>query len=81
MGDKYQLPTISTMTAIMSLHNEATTSRGSFTTGQSWGALRKAWKGYRIAKVQGDNAKKGIPSSRTVRLIPVSSEAFTTRNF
>ena len=28
-----------------------------FTVGQSWGALRKAWKGYRIAKVQGDNAK------------------------
>ena len=28
-----------------------------FTTGQSWGALRKAWKGYRIAKVQGDNGK------------------------
>lgn len=44
------------MTAIMSLHNE-TTNRGTFTTGQSWGALRKAWKGYRIAKVQGDNAK------------------------
>lgn len=57
MGDKYQLSTISIMTAIMSLHNEATTSRGSFTTGQSWGALRKAWKGYRIAKVQGDNPK------------------------
>ncbi|MEW6603209.1 MAG: hypothetical protein AB1351_00800 [Thermoproteota archaeon] len=32
-------------------------SNNSFTTGQSWGALRKAWKGYRIAKVQGDNAK------------------------
>ena len=44
------------MTAIMSLHNE-TASRGTFTTGQSWGALRKAWKGYRIAKVQGDNGK------------------------
>lgn len=28
-----------------------------FTIGQSWGALRKAWKGYRIAKVQGDNGK------------------------
>ncbi len=28
-----------------------------FTVGQSWGALRKAWKGYRIAKVQGDNGK------------------------
>ncbi len=44
------------MTAIMSLHNE-TASKSNFTTGQSWGALRKAWKGYRIAKVQGDNAK------------------------
>ena len=44
------------MTAIMSLHNE-TASRYTFTTGQSWGALRKAWKGYRIAKVQGDNAR------------------------
>lgn len=28
-----------------------------YTTGQSWGALRKAWKGYRIAKVQGDTAR------------------------
>jgi len=25
--------------------------------GQVWGALRKAWKSYRIAKVQGDNAR------------------------
>ena len=25
--------------------------------GQVWGALRKAWKGYRIAKVQGDIAR------------------------
>jgi hypothetical protein len=46
------------MTAIMSLQNEtATTTGGNFTTGQSWGALRKAWKGYRIAKVHSDNAK------------------------
>jgi hypothetical protein len=44
------------MTALMSLQNE-TATRGNFTTGQSWGALRKAWKGYRIGKVQGDNAK------------------------
>lgn len=28
-----------------------------FTTGQSWGALRKAWKGYRIAKAHGDEKK------------------------
>ena len=47
------------MTAIMSLHQEtsAQQSQNSFTTGQSWGALRKAWKGYRIAKVHGDNVK------------------------
>ncbi len=44
------------MTAIMSLHNEAA-ERSNFTTGQSWGALRKAWKGYRIAKVQGDASR------------------------
>jgi hypothetical protein len=25
-----------------------------YQTGQIWGALRKAWKGYRIAKVQKD---------------------------
>ena len=43
------------MTAIMSVR-EAVVSRGNFTPGQSWGALRKAWKGYRIAKY-GDNAK------------------------
>jgi hypothetical protein len=45
------------MTAIMSLHQESATTRGNFTTGQSWGALRKAWKGYRIAKVNGDNGR------------------------
>ena len=32
-------------------------SRGKFTTGQTWGALKKAWKGYKIAKVQQDRAK------------------------
>jgi hypothetical protein len=50
------------MTAIMSLHQEAQeaptqNTPSSFSIGQSWGALRKAWKGYRIAKVQGDNTK------------------------
>lgn len=42
------------MSAISSLHSE---KKSNFTIGQSWGALRKAWKGYRIAKVQGDNGK------------------------
>jgi hypothetical protein len=32
-------------------------SQNNFTIGQSWGALRKAWKGYRIAKVQADNPR------------------------
>jgi hypothetical protein len=47
------------MTAIKSLHQEAIIEHpdSNFTTGQSWGALRKAWKGYRIAKVQSDDAK------------------------
>ncbi|MBV9176279.1 MAG: hypothetical protein JO297_04520 [Nitrososphaeraceae archaeon] len=47
------------MTAIMSLHHETQIQQpeNSFTTGQSWGALRKAWKGYRIAKVQSDDVK------------------------
>ena len=59
MDTKYECVSISTdMTAIMSLHQEASTQQeNGFTTGQSWGALRKAWKGYRIAKVQDDNAK------------------------
>jgi hypothetical protein len=59
MDSKYKRVTNSTdMTAIMSLHQEESTQQeNNFTTGQSWGALRKAWKGYRIAKVQDDNAK------------------------
>jgi hypothetical protein len=47
------------MTAIMSLNQDTPvqTSDNNFSKGQSWGALRKAWKGYRIAKVQADNLK------------------------
>lgn len=29
----------------------------SYTKGQTWGALKKAWKAYKIAKVQNDNAR------------------------
>lgn len=28
-----------------------------YSKGQTWGALRKAWKGYRIAKAQDDKKK------------------------
>ncbi len=59
MDSKYKRVINSTdMTAIMSLHQEESTQQeNNFTTGQSWGALRKAWRVYRIAKVQDDNAK------------------------
>lgn len=48
--------------ALASIHeSELTASQPvntqNFTVGQSWGALRKAWKGYRIAKVQNDDTK------------------------
>ena len=48
------------MTAIQSLHQEPTDASdvgNNFSTGQSWGSLIKAWKGYRIAKVHNDNTK------------------------
>jgi hypothetical protein len=28
-----------------------------YTKGQTWGALKKAWKAYKIAKVQNDKAR------------------------
>jgi hypothetical protein len=28
-----------------------------FSTGQTWGALKKAWKAYKIAKVENDREK------------------------
>jgi hypothetical protein len=34
-----------------------TPTMAQYQTGQIWGALRKAWKGYRIAKVQHDNTR------------------------
>jgi hypothetical protein len=36
----------------------------SYTTGQTWGALRKAWKAYKIAKVQNDSARMKEYASR-----------------
>jgi len=35
-----------------------------FTTGQTWGALKKAWKAYKIAKVQNDQSKMKEYSNR-----------------
>ena len=32
-------------------------SEQKFTKGQTWGALKKAWKAYKIAKVQNDRTK------------------------
>lgn len=36
---------------------QVTSNEGKYTTGQSWGALRKAWRGYRIAKVTKDETR------------------------
>ena len=61
MGYKYKVADLQPdMTALVSLNQETSATQNSdntFTTGQSWGALRKAWKGYRIAKVQADDTK------------------------
>ncbi|HEY4674281.1 MAG TPA: hypothetical protein VIH03_08950 [Nitrososphaerales archaeon] len=35
-----------------------------YTKGQTWGALKKAWKAYKIAKVQKDKAKLKTYSER-----------------
>ncbi|HEX2304660.1 MAG TPA: hypothetical protein VIP29_06485 [Nitrososphaeraceae archaeon] len=48
--------------ALASIHERELTvsqpvNNQNYTVGQSWGALRKAWKGYRIAKVQSDDTK------------------------
>ena len=32
-------------------------SQKNFTEGQTWGALKKSWKAYKIAKVQNDKSK------------------------
>lgn len=60
-GSKYKCTHYLTdMTAIMSLNQETSATsdnENNFSTGQSWGALRKAWKGYRIAKVHNDNIR------------------------
>jgi hypothetical protein len=32
-------------------------SSSAYTKGQSWGALKKAWRAYKIAKVQNDKQK------------------------
>ena len=32
-------------------------SQKSFTKGQTWGALKKAWKAYKIAKIQNDQPR------------------------
>ncbi|HXW37668.1 MAG TPA: hypothetical protein VEJ36_07195 [Nitrososphaerales archaeon] len=40
-----------------------------YNKGQTWGALKKAWRGYKVAKVQKDNAnmKKYAERIRTLQ--------------
>jgi hypothetical protein len=39
-----------------------------YTTGQSWGALKRCWRGYRIAKVQ-DDTKKMLEYAKRIQSI------------
>lgn len=43
-------------------------SQKNFTTGQTWGALKKAWKAYKIAKVQNDKPQMKEYATRIRRL-------------
>ena len=35
-----------------------------YTVGQTWGALKKAWKAYKIAKAQNDKEKMKLYATR-----------------
>ena len=39
-----------------------------YTKAQTWGALRKAWKGYKIAKAQNDVEKMRLYAERIRKL-------------
>lgn len=36
---------------------QPTTNNPNYTAGQTWGALKKAWRGYKIAKVTSDGTR------------------------
>ena len=40
----------------------------SHTTGQTWAALKKSWKAYKIAKVKNEEANMGEYAKRIVKL-------------
>ena len=40
-----------------------------YTVGQTWGALKKAWKAYKIAKVQSDKAKMKEYAQRITSMV------------
>lgn len=43
-------------------------SQKNFTKGQTWGALKKSWKAYKIAKVQNDKPQMKEYATRIRRL-------------
>lgn len=42
--------------------------KGKYTTGQTWAALKKAWKGYKIAKVHNDTTRM-VEYARKIRTL------------
>lgn len=44
------------------------TDKPNYTAGQTWGALKKAWRGFKIAKAQSDNSKMTEYAKKIVSL-------------
>jgi hypothetical protein len=60
------------------------TNNPNYTAGQTWGALKKAWRGYKIAKVQSDNTKMAEYAKKIRALqqdLRIKQTEFTELNF
>jgi hypothetical protein len=60
---KFYRPVLQNIRETTSSH-EVEQGMSTYTTGQTWGALRKAWKAYKIAKVQNDAVRMKEYSER-----------------
>ena len=51
------------------LHEQACFMSSQYTRGQTWGALKKAWRGYKVAKIQKnmEDMKKYAERIRTLQ--------------
>jgi hypothetical protein len=56
------------MPATKAIDDQNGDNKSRYAKGQTWGALKKAWKGYRIAKVQNDEPNMKKYSQRIMTL-------------